>query len=383
MKNKKIIIGILIIFAIIITLSAISNVSAIDLVKIEDVNVDSEKTVEIDNTNAPKFVSAPKTYSKSAKYVKTKGFEIKRNIINTKVGKKYTFITKYFLPMTWKDGGKNGNTEYWYNCQSIVVDGKYIYIYTSAGYGSNRGFIVRYDTEILDKYIKGKGINKLRKLGDTIEKRKPLSKEQKKIMKGIKIGKKFIGGHGQSLKYNPKTKSLWMWQDNNHNSSDLKLMKISTKTLKPYEVYKFKVKLNGKYLKQFNNLAFDEDGNFYTDKTIKNNKTSSGSSYIFTGNIVNGTLQMKLSSIIHNRPGTHAQSLAVNNKNNRLYLVSDGVIYSVPISKLRDSSLKMDDFEYNVFSTKREFEGISFDKDGEAYLLILRGTEILKSVGLN
>jgi len=378
MKNEKIILCILLIFGIMLVLSTISSVNAIETKKIDDVIVNSDKTIKINNTNAPEFVSAPKVYSKS-KCSKTKDLETKKNIIKTKIGKKYTFITKYFLPTSWKNGGKNGKTEYWYNCQSIVVKGKYIYVYTSAGYGSNKGFIIRYDTKKLDKYTQGKGLNELRKLGDDLNKGKNLTKKQKKIIEGIKIGGKFTGGHGQSLSYDPKTKSLWMWQDNNRSSADLKLMKISMKTLKPYLIYKFKAKLDGKYLKQFGNLDFDKNGNFYTDKTVKTKTNPQGNSYIFSGNFHNGKIQMKLLSIIHNSPGTYAQSLAVNHKNNRIYLVSDGVFYSAPLNKLIKGTLTMGDFHYTVFSTQREFEGISFDSYGKSYLIILRGTEILKA----
>lgn len=376
--KQKIILTILVVIGLLFVLS-ISGVNGTSI-KIDDINIDSKKTIKVNNTNAPKFVSAPKVYSKSSKYSKTRGFEIKRNIIKTKVGKKYTFITKYFLPMSWKNGGKNGKTEYWYNCQSFVVKGKYIYVYTSAGYGSNKGFIIRYDTKILDKYNKGKGLAKLRKLGASMKKGEKLTKEQKKIKKGIKIGKKFTGGHGQSLTYDPKTKSLWMWQDNDYNSKNLKLMKISMKTFKPYLTYKFKANLNGKYLTAFHNLAFDKKGNFYADKTMKTKKNPLGSSYIFSGRFINGKIQMKLLSIIQNRPGSHSQSLSINHENNRLYLVSDGSIYSIPLNKLINGTLTMNDFYYALFATKREFEGISFDRYGKTYLLVLRGSEILKSI---
>ena len=385
MKEKRVIIKTLLILTgllLILCIFSINNVSATTVKELDNINVDSNKTVEINNTNAPKHVIAPKNYSISKKYAKTKGIETKRNTIKTKIGKKYTFITKYFIPGTWKNGGKNGKTEYWHNCQSMAIKGKYIYIYTSAGYGSSKGFIIRYDTKILDKYNKGKGLSKLRKLGICMKTGKKLTKEQKRIKKGIKIGKKFNGGHGQSLSYDPKTKSLWMWQDNNYNSSNQKLMKISMKTLKPYLTYKFKAKLGKKYLKAFHNLAFDEKGNFYTDKTIKTKKNPLGYSYIFSGRFHNGKIQMKLLTKIKNRPGTYSQALAINHKNNRIYLVSDGVIYSAPLTKLVKGTINMHDFRYSVFSTKREFEGLSFDNNGKAYLLLIRGSEILKSTAI-
>lgn len=379
MKQKKVFLSILILVGLILILSDINSVNSVNVKNISDVDIDSNKTVEIKNTNAPKFVNSPKVYSQSPKYSRKKGYETNKNTIKTKIGKKYTFITKYFLPMSWKNGGKNGKTEYWYNCQSIVFQGKYIYIYTSAGYGSNKGFIIRYDTKIIDKYNKGKGLSKLRKLGTSMRKGSKLTKEQKRIKSGIKIGKKFIGGHGQSLAYDSKTNSLYMWQDNNHDSNNLKLMKISLKTLTPYLIYNFKAKLNNKYIKPFLNLAFDKKGNFYTDKTVKSKINPSGYSYIFSGKLSGNKIQMKLLTIIENRPGTYSQSLAVNKKNNRVYLISDGAIYSAPLTKMIKGTLTMNDFYYTIFSTKREFEGISFDRYGKAYLLILRGTEILKA----
>jgi hypothetical protein len=335
--------------------------------------VDSTKTVTIYNDNAPNFVSAPK------KYAQAKEIQRNKNIINTKTGKKYTFVTKYLLPNTWKNGGKNGKTEYWFNCQSMVVSGKYIYVYTSAGYGSKKGFIIRYDTKILDKYGNKNGLSSLRKLGNSLRNGKSLTLEEKKILKGIKIGKVFIGGHGQSLTYDPKTKSLWMWQDDSYSSTKLKLMKINMKTLKPKIIYEFKAKLDNSYLKQFLNLAFDSAGNFYTERNIKTNNNPSGYLCLFRGKIVNGKIQMKLLCKIKNRPGTNPQALAINHVNNRVYFVSDGVIYSAPLNKIISGTITMHDFYYTVFSTNREFEGLSFDKYGRAYLLLIRGTEILRA----
>ena len=350
----------------------ISNVSSVDASSTKNlgtVNVDSKDAIKVNNDNAPKFVKAPKIYSNSKKHTK----------IKTKKGKKYKFYTKYFLPVTWKKGGKNGGMEYWYNCQSIAISGKYMYILTSSGYNKDKGFIIRYDTSVLNKYSNGKNKHILKNIGTKMKNGKHLTKKQKRIKKAIKIGSVFNIGHGQSLSYNPKKKSLWMWQDKSKSKShNLKLMKINMKTFKPSKIYKFKAKLNGKYLTTINNLNFDKDGAFYFDKNLKT-KHNSLSTRIFCGKIHNNQIEIKLLAVITKRPGTYPQSIAVNKKNNRLYLVSDGAIYSMPISKLCDGTLTKNDFFYSVFSTKREFEGISFDNKGHAYLLILRGTEVLKS----
>ncbi|RBQ22820.1 hypothetical protein ALNOE001_15190 [Candidatus Methanobinarius endosymbioticus] len=377
MKKKEIIL-ILTIIATLMFLSLISSVSAASS-NLGNIDVESNSAIVVNNDNAPEFIKAPDNYAQSEKYSKTKGFEKTKNIINTKKGKNYKFITKYFLPVSWKNGGKNGKTEYWYNCQSIVIKGKYMYILTSAGYDSNKGFIIQYNTQILDKYLKGKKLTNLRILGYQMREGKNLTGEGKRLKKAIKTGPIFNTGHGQSLSYNHETKSLWMWRDDNYNSNIQKLIEINMKTFKPKKMYKFRVKYKNNLLKAFHNLAFDKNGNFYTDKTMKSKSNPNGASYIFIGKIINNKVQMKLLTIIKKRPGTYSQSISINFKNNRFYLVSDGVFYSMPLHKLVAGTLSKNDFYYTIFSTKREFEGLSFDSKGRAYLLVLRGTEILIS----
>ncbi|KZX16905.1 hypothetical protein MBCUT_04560 [Methanobrevibacter cuticularis] len=384
MEANKFILIIIISLGVLIALSASLPVTAVTVKKLGTVKVDSQSTILVDNDNAPKFVKSPKTYGQSKRFAKTKGFEIKKNKIKTKEGKKYAYITKYFLPTFWKKINGQGKTnEYWYNCQSITIHGKYMYVLSSSGYNLNKGFIIRYNMKLLDKYNadNGKGLASLRKLGAKLRDKKPLTKQEKRLKKAIKIGPIFKVGHGQSLTLNPKTKSLWMWQDANHNSSILKLMQISKVSLKPLKAYKFSISYNGRKLHQFFNLAFDKNGNFYMNRNIKLSSSKFPSLMIFTGKITKNmtNIQIKLLTIIKNSPGTYSQSIAINPINNRLYLVSDGVFYSIPINKLINGTLTKNDFHYSVFSTTREFEGITFDNYGKSYLLILRGTEVLKS----
>jgi len=340
-----------------------------------NINADCENSIDIDN-DIPKFVKKPKTYSVSSQYSKTKGLETKKNTIRTKDGnKKYTFETEYFLPTSGKRSGFN---EYWYNCQSLVIEGKYMYVLTTYGYNVKKGFIVRYDMELLKKYKlnQGKGLASLRKLGTSIKNDKNLTAYQERIKKTMKIGPVFKTGHGQSLAYNPKTKSLWMWQDDKYLSPTLKLMEINMKTLKPGSMYKFKVNYNNKKVTKVRNLAFDKDGNFYFHHLISSSKGDN----IFKGKIVDHKVSIELLATVKNRPGWHAQALAIDRVSNRLFLVFDGVFYSIPVDKLCDYTLTKEDFQYTVLNTKREFEGMSFDSDGNTYLLLIRGTEVLKSV---
>lgn len=368
---------ILIFLLILFTFSILSpvNSATVDLGSIE---LKSDGLSILNNNNAPEFVKKPSAYSRSPLFHKTSSQETKKNIIKTiKGNKQYTFTTEYFLPLVWDKKSS------WSNVQSIAINKNYMYTVVSSG--KNKGFIVRYDMKLLNKYNlnkEGKDLAKLRKLGVDSRDKKSLTKEQILIKKAIKVGPMFNSGHGQSLSFNPKTNSLWMWQDDT-DTTELKLMSINMKTLKPSTIYKFSIKGNGFYVRGAHNLAFDNDGRFYFDIGIKaaSKNAPAGSTKIYTGQFINNKLEIKLiNTVIKNLPGTIPQSIAVNPITNKLYLISDGVFYTIPIYELQKGTLSKEDFEYTVLNTKREFEGIGFDEKGNSYLLVLRGVEILKSI---
>lgn len=342
----------------------------------------SEKTpILINNDNCPDFIKHNKNYDISPFFENSNGLETEKNLIKTIDGyQNYTFKTEYFLPMNWREVEDSGTNEYWYNCQAISIHGKYMYVLTSAGYDLNKGFIVRYDMNILNKYnLTTSNLSSMRDLGNDLQHSNYLTKNEKAIKKAIKVGPVFNTGHGQSLSYNSKDNSMWMWQDDGFNSS-IRLMSIDMNYLKPNKTYNLSASYNNHKIKEFRNLAFDKDGNFYTDYTKKTENNTNGSSIIFKGKVINETsVQIEHLGTIKNRPGTYSQSLSINLATNRMYFVSDGVFYTIPVDKLNNKTLTKNDFHYSVFDTNREFEGISFDNEGNSYLLILRGTEVLKS----
>ncbi|MCL2688052.1 MAG: hypothetical protein FWE58_05905 [Methanobrevibacter sp.] len=381
-KSFKIVL-ILLIFLIIVV-GASFWIFSEDIFNLNDkTNKTDYKPLFINNTNAPDFVTIGESYGESFSFSQGNIIETEKNTISTtEESKNYTFITEYFLPTLWKAlENYYYPSQYWYNSQAIAIDGKYMYILSSSGYNENKGFIVRYDMELLNTYNANneKGIWALRKLGLDIYHGNKLTNKQKRLKNAIKIGPVFNTGHGQSLSINPKTKTLWLWQDDGSGNT-LKLMRINNETLKQEKIYEVSAKLNNNSINSFRNLAFDSEGNFYTDYVKKTERNPNGYVTIFTGNIENDTVKIKPLLTIQNRPGTYSQSLAVNPSNNRLYLVSDGVFYTLPIEKLRNRTLSPDDFRYYIFDTSREFEGVSFDNKGNSYLLVLRGTEVLKSV---
>lgn len=369
-KKRTFFLPLFFIFFIFLIFTIINEVSASDM---GTITVNTTGVIKLDNKNVSNFVIA-KTYSYKKNHKKT-------NIKTKKGNKNYTYVTKYLLPIKWKNGGKNGKTEYWYNCQSFVISGKYIYVLTSSGYGNNKGFIIRYDSKLLDKLklSSSKGLNDLRILGNSLENGKKLSKRQKSILKALKIGPIINVGHGQSLCINPKDKHLYLLQGNsNHTSKRIKMVKINMQTLKPLKTFEFRVKLKNKLLNKVKNLAFDKKGNFYF-----NIKTNNGtSSFIFKGSFIEEKLEIKLVLKLFQNPGTYIQGIAINHKLNKFYIFSDGAIYAIPLIKLYKRNLKISDFEWSIFNTKREFQGLSFDNFGRSYLLLIRGSEILKSTSM-
>ncbi|GAA2983079.1 hypothetical protein C5L28_002578 [Lentilactobacillus parakefiri] len=79
------------------------------------------------------------------------------------------------------------------------------------------------------------------------------------------------------------------------------------------------------------------------------------------------------------RGGSPNQGVAFNNVNNRIYVVSDDVLTSIPVDKLTAGTATPDDVNYAVFQSKREWECLAFDSQGYGHLLALWPAELMKS----
>jgi hypothetical protein len=71
--------------------------------------------------------------------------------------------------------------------------------------------------------------------------------------------------------------------------------------------------------------------------------------------------------------------MGYNPKNKHLYLLSDDSIVSVPVNRLSTSKsiLRSSDIKAARFSGKKEFEDITFDKNGNGYFLTNKPDEIM------
>ncbi|MDR0518800.1 MAG: hypothetical protein LBG82_01915 [Clostridiales Family XIII bacterium] len=279
-------------------------------------------------------------------------------------GKKVTFKTKYFLPINYR-------APKWTNPQSMTLDNEtgYLYVLYTVKEGSSKGWVARYDTKKLAQYkITYKQLATATKSGS--------SSLNNKLKKCVKVGPSFTTGHGQSLSFNPVTKELWEVQDTSMNpkpGSYAILQRINTKTLKPDAAIKFRLRPT---VAMGHNLTFDSEGNAYF--FTYSGTQFPGSVKIYKGQISTSSVSFELiPQGLKYSPGTHSQGMGYSAVANRLFFVADGCISSVPVDKLGE--LKPSDVWQTKFKTKREFESVTFDDKGYAYLLTNRNPEILKS----
>lgn len=282
--------------------------------------------------------------------------------------KKVTFRTKYLLPINYK-------SPRWGNPQSMTMDREtgYLYVLYTVKGDSVKGWVVRYDTKKLARYkITYKQLATATKSGS--------SKLDKKLQACIKYGPTFTTGHGQSLAFNPVTGELWEIQDLSMSVNPgayATLQRIDLSTLKPNAAIRFRLKNT---VTMGHNLTFDKDGNAYFF-TYGGSGKWKGCVKIYKGQITKNSVRFELiPQGLRYGPGEHSQGMGYDANTNRLVLVADGCISSVPVDKLGE--LKPGDVWQTRFKTKREFESVTFDADGYAYLLTNRDPEIFKSTSV-
>lgn len=297
-------------------------------------------------------------------------FQTKPTSIHSTKGKAATFKSNVFLPVTYNKSADWGNPQ----AEVLSKDGKTLYELITKSSGSNQGWIVKYNLgQLRSKFgISTSHMDALRRASYDHSVGKMTSKD-KQIMKYVKVGPKFNTGHGQSLAMNPKNGQLWFIGKPVAVNSNVQ--RVSTSSLKPITKINFKLKST---VTMGSNLTFDKHGNAYFFTYSNGGWAPKGAVKIYKGKI--GSKSVKFHLVmqgLRNRPGTKPQSMAYNAKRNRLYLVSDSSIASLPVSKL--GKLKANQVEATNFSGKREFEGIQFTKNGSSFLLVNKGAELMQA----
>ncbi|MCI1553370.1 MAG: hypothetical protein LKH74_05535 [Levilactobacillus sp.] len=296
------------------------------------------------------------------------------NTIASDQGSPVTFTTKYQLPIP------GYQHQAWGDPQSSAVVGQYLYVVYCPTAWYNRGRIVRFDMAAL---------NNLQATPQQVQRvytnAAAQSPQEMKIRAAIKVGPAFTTGHGQSLAYDWATGKFYMWCDQESapriNLSQYGvLQQISASSLKPVHQIRFRLKSQTLVVPGGHVLAFDRAGHayFWTRPDPVN-------VYLYQGTIARNHVHFRLTKqILEHGPGTCVQSLAYNPHNDRLYLVADDSIASLPVAKLAgNGSLTAADVTWTGFASTREFEGLTFGSDGQAYLMSNHNPEILVGNSLN
>ncbi|TPR19076.1 coiled-coil domain-containing protein [Apilactobacillus timberlakei] len=188
-------------------------------------------------------------------------------------------------------------------------------------------------------------------------------------------------GHGQTMSYNPANNHLYLAQDDKissySNDDKNQITELDADTLQPVHQYSFKLMHNGSNL-GLHTLAFDKQGRAYFGVHTGPNGTKKAYT-LYIGSLNNGNISFKPAKQVIHWAGSWNQNVSYNAANNRLYLLSNDVITSVPVDKLNAGTLTGKDVKYTTFNSHREFEGLSFDNKGYGYLLTLWRSEIMKS----
>jgi len=319
------------------------------------------------NDSQVHFVPVPSSYASAAN---PSGI----NTIASDQGSPVTFTTKYLLPIP------GYQHQAWGDPQSMAVVGQYLYVVYCPTAWYNRGRLVRFDMAKLT------GLKVTPQQIQSIYRAKtPITARTKAIRAAIKVGPAFTTGHGQSLAYNWKDHQLYMWQDRESAprvpvSQAGVIQQLNPSSLQPVRLIHFRLKSKSLAVPGGHVLAFDRQGNAYF--WTRPNATEV---YLYRGRIGRRHVHFHLTSqVLQHGPGTCVQSMAYNPNNNRLYLVADGSIASLPASKLAgNGSLTSGDVKWTHFASKREFEGLSFGTDGKAYLLSNHQPEVLVGNTLN
>jgi hypothetical protein len=175
-------------------------------------------------------------------------------------------------------------------------------------------------------------------------------------------------GHGQSLSYNQHEKVLYLIVLGRNASQKAKIMRISPYSLKILSETRVKSK---SYLIS-DQLAFDKHNHAYSYTRSSNNINGKNCLRIYKGKLSKKHSRLNLKQVIRHAPGHNnntaniPQSMAYNKHNNRIYFVANGEIMSVPSHKI--GHLKRKDVQDTVLNTNKEFEGLTFDSKGYAYL---------------
>ncbi|RRK09748.1 hypothetical protein D1831_11115 [Lactiplantibacillus garii] len=342
------------------------------------------KSKDFSTVTVPSEYAVPKySYDYSPTYHAEKTLQPKSDTLatvrQTGADSNYQLQSTLYLPLD--SATKKGINS---NPQSAVFskDDRYLYVMyvdqTGNRTDSQNGWVIRYDWQKLTSLgVRKNGQMQLVRKAAVDQYHNKATKTDKAILKCIKVGPTFNTGHAQSLALNPKTNELWFVKGRSTDKSTVE--RLNPNTLTPDAAVNFTLK-PGMHMGSV--LAFDNDGNaYYWTQTVTPWATAPvDSAKIYKGEISTGRVRFSLvMQGLSKAPGSVVQSMGYNGANNRLYLVSNGSIFSVPVDKL--GHLDASDVSATNFTGNREFEGVAFmHQQNAGFVLANRGPSILQMI---
>ncbi|MBQ3281891.1 MAG: hypothetical protein IJH41_05755 [Eubacterium sp.] len=309
------------------------------------------------------------------------------HILPTKAGstRNMDMMTMFHLPFAWINGRPNymnlGNPQ----SISVTPDGNTAYITYPVDSNKGTGRILVYDLAAMRRLsldIPG-NMGLLRMYGKYPGR---FPNDGPALEACIKIGPEIQMGHCSAVSYNPKDKHLWIITKTVYKSNkkpDMQhLWRINMKTLKPDKRLDFKLSTIKK-ITTSNHFTFDKRGHvyFFAYAGSKQGKCPKGAIKIYQGTISKkNKVSFKLMRNVICNPvvkGNHVQSAGYDLKNDRIYMICDSALMSIPVSKLIKNKVKPADVWMTQFSINREFEGFECDENGTWYLIVNRYPEIM------
>ncbi|WP_134644285.1 hypothetical protein [Weissella cibaria] len=205
----------------------------------------------------------------------------------------------------------------------------------------------------------------------------------------VQVGPEIYTVHGQALSFDSKSKRLWLmaeWDDAYKQS----LTQADLKKLAPVESadFSFTDPRSHDKINSERNFAIDKTGNMYivsvvTNKTKKDTNLQNGDVRLYHGRMVDGKPKFSVTpTVIRSKPGYYTQLLSFNEKDQKLYYITDGAYSTIPMTKWLVGSLTYPDFDIGVYATQdggtREFEAMDWGPSLQSYLVVNCGAELMK-----
>lgn len=260
-------------------------------------------------------------------------------------------------------------------------DGHYLYVmYVDKREATNQyqqGWAVRYDwTKLMQLGAGRPGQMGMLRLAAKHQASGRLTPQDRRVLACIKVGPVFDSGHAQSLAENPQNGQIWYVKAYD-TARPNQMVHLNPRTLRPETVVNYQGPFDLGAV-----LTFDNRGQayFWTHAKVATATTPLGTVRLYRGTVSNQGIHFQaIQQRLASDPGFYAQSMGYDPASDRLYLVADESITSLPAAKL--GHLKKTDVGEINFNGQREFEGLFFmPATGQGFLLTNRGAEVMRMI---